>query len=217
MLPEIAGEPATLTGSDVSIAALLDYVNRCFPDVLPEDVLRHYGHEERPDGKLGKSAKYSRTADGLEQLQEENRELREQVNRFQKELRSAQRRIQNARESRDQWRDRATFHTERVCREIIKAYHGMVSEEEIHDGIKKLTYYAARKDGISSAYGKSSNAAQFIRSSGLVYLDENRKRTEKWMQGLGLQLPADTTIFGSIGRITYLDGKVKIESVPYEQ
>ncbi len=70
---------------------------------------------------------------------------------------------------------------------------------------------------IAGAYGKSSNAAQFIRSSGLVYLDENRKRTEKWMQGLGLQLPADTTIFGSIGRITYLDGKVKIESVPYEQ
>lgn len=37
------------------------------------------------------------------------------------------------------------------------------------------------------------------------------------MQGVGLQLPADTSAFGSVGIITYRDGKVKIESVPYGQ
>ena len=41
LLPEITGVPATLTGSSISISSLLDYVNRYFPDVLPESVLKH--------------------------------------------------------------------------------------------------------------------------------------------------------------------------------
>ena len=56
LLPEITGGPATLTGSSISIANLLTYVNRYFPDVLPESVLRHFGHSERPAGKLGEGA-----------------------------------------------------------------------------------------------------------------------------------------------------------------
>ena len=51
LLPEITGVPATLTGSD-----LLTYVNRYFLDVLPESVLRHFSHSERPAGKLGEGA-----------------------------------------------------------------------------------------------------------------------------------------------------------------
>lgn len=35
-----------------------------------------------------------------------------------------------------------------------------------------------------------------------------------WLQGLGLQLPSDTTNVGSIGTITYNDGKVNIEGFP---
>lgn len=56
MLPELTGVPATLTGSSISISDLLTYVNRYFPDVLPESVLRHFGHSERPAGKLGEGA-----------------------------------------------------------------------------------------------------------------------------------------------------------------
>ena len=41
------------TGSTISIANYLDVVNKYFPDVLPEDVLKHYGYERRPDGVLG--------------------------------------------------------------------------------------------------------------------------------------------------------------------
>ena len=59
LLPEITGVPATLTGSNISIADLLAYVNRYFPDVLPESVLRHFGHSERPAGKLGEGALFS--------------------------------------------------------------------------------------------------------------------------------------------------------------
>ena len=64
---------------------------------------------------------------------------------------------------------------------------------------------------IASAYGKDSNLAKFITDSEILYLDENKKRTENWLQGLGLRLPSDTTVFGSMGSVTYQDGKVKIE------
>ena len=69
---------------------------------------------------------------------------------------------------------------------------------------------------VVSSYGKD-NAKGFIESSGLVYIDPNKNRTESWLQSVGLQLPSDTTAFGSIGRISYQDGKVKIDSVPYLQ
>ena len=38
---------------------MLDLVNKYFPDILPEDVLIHYGYTSRPDGEIGKSALYS--------------------------------------------------------------------------------------------------------------------------------------------------------------
>lgn len=69
---------------------------------------------------------------------------------------------------------------------------------------------------IASAYGKD-NAKGLVESSGLVYVDPNKNRTESWLQGLGLQLPSDTTALGSVGRISYPDGKVKIDSIPYTQ
>lgn len=57
--PEITDKSATLTDSNISIAELLDYVNKYFPDILPEEVLKHYGHDARPEGKLGESALFS--------------------------------------------------------------------------------------------------------------------------------------------------------------
>lgn len=47
------------TDSTISISQLLETVNRYFPDILPESVLRRFGHEARPDGTLGQSALYS--------------------------------------------------------------------------------------------------------------------------------------------------------------
>ena len=58
--PEVTGVPATLTGSTISISSLLDYVNRYFPDILPESVLKHYGYTARPDGELGESALFQK-------------------------------------------------------------------------------------------------------------------------------------------------------------
>lgn len=58
------GFQGPVTDSTISISELLDYVNEYFPDILPEDVLKHYGHDARPDGKLGESALYSDRNDG---------------------------------------------------------------------------------------------------------------------------------------------------------
>lgn len=70
---------------------------------------------------------------------------------------------------------------------------------------------------VASAYGKDTSPAAFIQNSDVVYVDPNIERTKSWMQGLGLRLPSDATTLGSIGRITYNDGKVKIEGLPYQQ
>lgn len=65
LLPDVTSTdvPAILTDSTISIRSLLDYVNRYFPDVLPESVLRHYNHDRRPEGELGESALYQRRDD----------------------------------------------------------------------------------------------------------------------------------------------------------
>jgi len=87
--PEITNSFATLTDSKISISNLLDYVNQYFPDILPEDVLKHYGHTERPNGKLGQSALYSDRDPLLEKvnasLEKENKKLQEDVD-YLKEL-----------------------------------------------------------------------------------------------------------------------------------
>ncbi len=55
-----------LTDPAISIARLLEYVNRYFPDILSEDVLRHFGHTSRPEGVIGESAIFSRKSpDGV--------------------------------------------------------------------------------------------------------------------------------------------------------
>ena len=58
-----AKKSLSVTDSTISIAELLDYVNKYFPDILPESVLRHYGYDARPeskaDDKLGESVLYS--------------------------------------------------------------------------------------------------------------------------------------------------------------
>lgn len=59
LLPKFTDKSATPTDSTISISQLLETVNRYFPDILPESVLRHFGHETRPDGTLGQSALYS--------------------------------------------------------------------------------------------------------------------------------------------------------------
>ena len=65
LLPKITDKSATPTDSAISIADLLDYVNRYFPDVLPESVLKHFGHDARPEGTIGEDALYQQRTSTL--------------------------------------------------------------------------------------------------------------------------------------------------------
>ena len=57
------GFQGPVTDSIISIADLLDLVNQYFPDILPEDVLKHYGYDARPDGDLGADVLYQDRAE----------------------------------------------------------------------------------------------------------------------------------------------------------
>lgn len=79
LLPKITEESATPTGSKISIAKLLDIVNELYPDILPEEVLKHYGHTKRPAGKIGESALYSSRNSGesrVDRLVRKNEEMK---------------------------------------------------------------------------------------------------------------------------------------------
>lgn len=72
---------------------------------------------------------------------------------------------------------------------------------------------------IASAYAKKKGKGlqEFINESDVLYLDENKNRTESWFQLLRLQLPAEVTNFGSISNVTYVNkdvnGKIYFDDV----
>lgn len=65
---------------------------------------------------------------------------------------------------------------------------------------------------LASAYSRSDgNIRNLINNnSEIAYIDPDKKRTDAWLMSLGLQLPSDQSLPGSVGRITYTDGKVNI-------
>ena len=68
-----------VTSSDTSIPSVLRLVNDHFSDILPEEVLKHYGRTERPAGKIGESALYSSRNSGesrVDRLVRKNEELK---------------------------------------------------------------------------------------------------------------------------------------------
>lgn len=110
--PAALNAPGVLTPryqSTISISKLLDYVNRYFPDILPESVLRHYGHDARPEGKLGESALYQeRDADITDADILEHATLRAAENDWEREaLREYQRTLGDAQNIQQEW-DRQT-------------------------------------------------------------------------------------------------------------
>lgn len=64
---------------------------------------------------------------------------------------------------------------------------------------------------ITSAYGHS-RLQHYLNENSILYIDPNKKRTNKWLSLNRLQLPLGENHLGSVRRITYTDGKVKIEN-----
>jgi hypothetical protein len=64
---------------------------------------------------------------------------------------------------------------------------------------------------ITSAYGHS-RLQHYLNENSILYIDPNKKRTNKWLSLNRLQLPLGENRLGSVRRITYIGGKVKIEN-----
>ena len=100
--PRSTAKPLSDTDSSISIADLLDYVNKYFPDILPADVLKHYNYTERPDGDFSEDVLYSDRDIEQEkayqkvtqQLSNENAKLREDLT-YLKELLKLQGKVTN--------------------------------------------------------------------------------------------------------------------------
>ncbi|MBQ8392262.1 MAG: hypothetical protein IJX51_00675 [Clostridia bacterium] len=65
LLPKITDKSATPTDSKISIAQLLDFINRYFPRILPESDLRHYEYDARPGSVFGEDILYQQRSEGL--------------------------------------------------------------------------------------------------------------------------------------------------------
>lgn len=62
---------------------------------------------------------------------------------------------------------------------------------------------------ITSAYSRRTNNIQnLINTSTINYVSEDKKRTDKWLSALGLQLPSAITSYGSVNSISYTSEKV---------
>lgn len=67
--------------------------------------------------------------------------------------------------------------------------------------------------GIEQIYNVCKNALQqYLNENSILYIDPDKKRTENWFSLNRLQLPLGENRFGPVRKITYADGKVKVQS-----
>ena len=70
---------------------------------------------------------------------------------------------------------------------------------------------------IKNAYAKGRGLAGQVENSDVLYLNEDKERTNKWLVDRRLQLPLISAHYGSIGSIAETDDEVKITGVPYKE
>lgn len=70
---------------------------------------------------------------------------------------------------------------------------------------------------IKNAYVKDHGLKGQIENSDVLYLNEDKERTNKWLVDRRLQLPLISAHDGSIGSIAETDDEVKITGVPYKE
>ncbi len=64
---------------------------------------------------------------------------------------------------------------------------------------------------IKSAYSKNA-LQQYLNENSILYIDPDKKRTDSWLSLTRLQLPFGENRYGSIRKIAYADGKVKVQN-----
>ncbi len=151
--PELSSQSdVSLTASSISITNLLDYVNKYYPDILPLDVLEHYGYSEIPEGTLGETAIYARREDLTPMgrvavdLLNENEVLQEAMTNLKKRLEVVTARNENLKKE---------FHTSKhyldqkfinkYCDELLKEYHSTYNKNRLRSQVSALFDYMANK------------------------------------------------------------------------
>ena len=64
---------------------------------------------------------------------------------------------------------------------------------------------------VKSAYTKEA-LQNYLNENSILYIDPNKKRTDSWLSRTRLSLPVGEIRYGSIRRIAYVDGKVKVQN-----
>lgn len=147
--------------SKISISDLLDYVNKYFPEVLPEEVLKHYGHTSRPSSNLSDdvlfSERDSKISSTTKALQAENDVLKKD-NANLKELLSLQKELTHGKLF-------TRPSVEKIAASLRGTFKSFSSNKEalVKELNRIYSYIAAGKDvTIESIYDEAENAANMI-------------------------------------------------------
>lgn len=153
--PRYANNSLSVTSSTISIASLLDYVNKYFPDILPESVLRHYGYDERPIGELGEDALFSLRDNDLpsahelmgeaERLKKENEKLRQDFESLQERLK-IERQITNGNYFNENQLGAAAGHLRSISNSLYPKLELMKRMKDVYSYIAQTGEYA-NQDG----------------------------------------------------------------------
>ena len=158
MRPEVQH---SVTDSTISIAELLDYVNKYFPDILPESVLRHYGYDARTDGELGKDALYSDRDNTSvydvmgerDRLLKENEKFKAEIERLKERLK-LERQITNGNYFNENQLGAVAGHLRNIARSTY-------SKEVLVDGLKDVYSFIAHSPQLTweEVFAKCYNIA----------------------------------------------------------
>lgn len=150
------GFQGPVTDSTISISNLLDYVNKYFPDILPEDVLKHYGYDSRPEGKLGESALFSRrdSAEGL--TKDEARAQAAAYTRLKAENAELQRRVEYWKGQTQRTKQATVRQTDvnRFARQLIKRYGSTADQAYIRQALQEMGDYLVQNNGEALDYNQ---------------------------------------------------------------
>lgn len=188
--------PASLTDSDISIADLLQYVNKYFPDVLPEEVLKHFGHSSRPEGKLGASALFQKW--GIGETAEEREARKESISNLKTENSILRARAKYWRDQTRQTRERTVRQqdTDRMANDLLREYESRTDKAEIKSDLKALGDYLVQAGELDyeELHDRAEDIADRIIDGNYTLIDDSNKenldRLKGFLKGTALNLSA---------------------------
>ena len=209
LLPTSTDNSAMFTGSVISISDLLDKVNKLFPDILSEDVLRHFGRTERPQGKIGENVLYSsremrdtaEEAKGREEsaavLRRENRILRERIEHWKKQSRvTKEHTLRNT-------------DTLEYARELVKRLDSAATSAEVNQGLQEMGAYLLNAENVDwdMLWEHALTLAHSMTDDVDIVISDEMKAEREDFESFIKSIPVDVAPLVKAGEISYSDLK----------